>query len=60
MNPMQALSELKANPAAMLKHAGLNVPEDMNDPQQIVQHLLRSGQVQPARYQQALRMMGRR
>ncbi len=59
MNPMQMLSQLKQNPAAVLQQAGLNVPANLTNPQQIVQHLMQSGQVPQARYQQAMQMMGR-
>ena len=57
MNPMQMLSQIKQNPAAVLKQAGLNIPQGMNNPQQIIQHLLQTGQVGNGRYQQALQMI---
>ena len=60
MNPMQALQQMKMNPAAMLKQRGLNIPDGMNNPQQIVQHLLSSGQVSNSRLQSVMQMMGRR
>ncbi len=44
-NPMQMLSQLKSNPAAMLKQAGYNVPGNINNPQDIINHLLNSGQI---------------
>lgn len=59
MNPMQMLSQIKQNPAAVLKQAGLNIPQGMNNPQQIIQHLLQTGQVPQNRYQQAMQMMSR-
>ena len=64
-NPManlqNALAQVRQNPVAILKQAGLNIPNGMNNPQQIVQHLLQSVHVPNARYQQALQMMqGRR
>lgn len=59
MNPMQMMNQLRQNPAAVLKQAGLNIPDGMTNPQQIVNHLLQSGQVPQARYQQAMQMMGR-
>ena len=59
-NPMQLVQQLRANPAAMLKQRGLNIPAGMNDPQQIIQHLVQSGQVPNARLQQAMQMLGRR
>ena len=57
-NPQQMLQQLRSNPAAMLKQAGLNIPDGMNDPNQIVNHLLQSGQVSNQRLQMAQRMMG--
>lgn len=60
MTPQQAVQQLRADPSGMLRQFGMNVPANMKDPQQIVNHLLQSGQVPQARYQQALRMMGRR
>ena len=53
----QMISQLRQNPAALLKQAGLNIPSGMNDPQQIIQHLLNSGQVPQQRYQQIMQMM---
>ena len=57
-NPMQMMQQLRSNPAATLKQAGMNIPDGMNDPQQIVNHLLQSGQINNARLQAAQRMMG--
>ena len=59
MNPMQLLSQIKQNPSAILKQAGLSIPQGMNNPQQIIQHLLQTGQVPQNRYQQAMQMMSR-
>lgn len=59
VTPQQALQQLRSNPAAVLKQAGLSVPDGMRNPQQIINHLLQSGQVPQARYQQAMQMMGR-
>jgi len=53
----QLISQLRQNPAALLQQAGLNIPSGMNDPQQIIQHLLQSGQVPQQRYQQIMQMM---
>ena len=44
-NIMGMLSQLKQNPMAMLTRAGFNVPGNVSGPQQIVQHLVQSGQV---------------
>jgi hypothetical protein len=59
INPMQMMQQLRANPAAMLKQVGLSIPDGMNDPQKIVNHLLQSGQVPQGRYQQAMQMLSR-
>ena len=58
MNPFQMMSQLQRNPAAILRQRGLQIPDGMTNPQQIVQHLLQSGQIPQARYQNALRTMG--
>lgn len=60
MNPMQRLQALKQNPASVLQQAGMNIPQGMNNPTQIIQYLLQSGQVQQNRYNQILSMLGRR
>jgi hypothetical protein len=54
MNPMQFLSQMKQNPASVLGQR-FNVPNGMNDPNQIINHLVNSGQVSP---QQINRLMG--
>lgn len=62
-NPMQMLSQLKGNPSQMLKQAGYNIPANMNNPQEIINHLLNSGQVNNSRLnmaQQIARQFGRR
>jgi len=62
-NPMQMLSQLRSNPAGMLRQAGYNIPDGMNNPQQIVNHLLNSGQVNQGRLnmvQQMAQQFGRR
>jgi len=60
MNPMQMIQQLRQNPAAMLKQAGMTIPDGMSNPQQIVQHLVQSGQVSNTRLQSVMQMMGRR
>lgn len=44
-NPMQKLQELRQNPVSVLQQAGYNIPQGMNNPQQIIGHLLQSGQL---------------
>lgn len=45
MNPMAMLSQLRSNPLGVLRQAGYNVPENISNPQQIVQYLMNSGQI---------------
>lgn len=59
-NPQQILQQLQQDPAGMLKQKGLTIPQGMTNPQQIVNHLISSGQVPNARLQQIMQMMGRR
>lgn len=56
MNPMQMIQQLQANPIQFLQRAGFNVPSNLNDPNQIIQHLMNSGQISQQRYEQARRM----
>lgn len=61
INPMQMLSQLKSNPFGMLRKAGFNVPENINNPQAIIQHLMNSGQLtqqQLTKAQQAAQNFG--
>lgn len=44
-NMFAALNQLKANPAAVLQQAGYNVPGNLTSPQQIINHLLQTGQL---------------
>ena len=43
-NIIGMLNQLKQNPVAMLS-SKFNIPQDMNDPNQILQHLLNTHQV---------------
>ena len=56
MNPMQMLSQLRSNPLAMLQKAGYNIPQNLNDPQAIIQHLMNSGQITQQQMNNAQRM----
>lgn len=58
MTPQDAFTQLRNDPVGTLRKAGLNVPDGMNDAQQIVQHLLQSGQLPQGRLQQAMQMAG--
>lgn len=59
-SPNELLQQIRKDPAGMLRQKGLNIPQGMNNPQQIVNHLISSGQIPNARLQQVLQMMGRR
>lgn len=50
------VDQLKSDPSGVLQRAGLNVPAGMNNPQQIINYLLQSGQVNNPRLQMAQRM----
>ena len=56
-NPMSMIQQLRQNPMAVLSRAGLNIPQGMNDPNAIIQHLVQSGQVPQERYNQVMRMV---
>lgn len=56
MNPMQMLQQLRQNPVQMLRQAGLNVPDNLTSPNDIIQHLMNSGQISQQRYEQARQM----
>lgn len=58
-NPMQILqmiSNLQQNPMQILRQAGLNIPNGVNSPQDIIQHLLNSGQITQEQVNQAQQM----
>ena len=45
-NMQDALRQLQSNPKEFLQKAGMNVPDEMlNNPQAIVMHLIKTGQV---------------
>ena len=50
------LNQLRQNPLALLQQAGFNVPTGLTDPQQIIQHLTQSGQVNQTQLNQAQQM----
>lgn len=53
------LQSLKSNPEQALKQAGYNIPVGMHDAQQIINHLLQSGQVTNPRLQMAQQMLSK-
>lgn len=52
-NAMQMIQQLQQNPMQFLKKSGYNIPENMNDPNAIIQYLMNSGQISQERYNQA-------
>ena len=54
-NFMQLYSQFKQNPMAMLSQR-YNIPQNMQDPNEIIQHLLNSGQVSQAQVNQVMQM----
>lgn len=56
-NIMQMVQQFKSNPAKFFMQRKWNVPQDMmNDPNQIMQHLLSSGQVTQEQMNRAYQM----
>ena len=55
-NPVQMIQQLKANPIQFLQRAGFNVPNNLNDPNAIIQHLMNSGQISQQNYERARQM----
>lgn len=54
-NFMTMLNQFKQNPMAMLSQR-FNIPQGMNDPNQIIQHLLNSGQVSQEQVNKVMQM----
>lgn len=54
-NLMQMVAQFKQNPMGMLMQK-YNIPQNMTNPQQIVQHLLNSGQVTQEQVNRAMQM----
>ena len=56
-NFMSQLQALQKNPMQFLLQRKLNVPQNiMNDPNAIIQHLMNTGQITQAQYNQANQM----
>jgi hypothetical protein len=50
MNIFQAISQVKSNPAML----GFNLPQGMNNPNDIIQHLLDTKQITQSQYNTAV------
>lgn len=57
-DPQAMLKDLRANPAGFMAQAGYSVPAGMNDPRQIVDHLMQSGQLPQNRLTRAMQIFG--
>lgn len=55
-NPMQMLMQLKQNPLSLLQKVGFNIPTNLSSPQQIVEHLTKTGQINQAQLNHAQQM----
>ena len=55
-NQMEMLNKLRNDPVGVLKQSGYNIPAGMNNPRQIIQHLIQSGQVPNGRLNQIQQM----
>lgn len=54
-NFMNQLNQLRQNPVQFLMQRNLNIPQNIsNDPNKIVQHLMNTGQITQAQYNQAM------
>ena len=59
-NPMDLMNQFRnSNPVQILQNLGYNIPAGMNSPQQIVNHLLGSGQIMPAQMQRIQQVASR-
>lgn len=58
-NPMAMLQQLRSNPLGFLRQRGFNVPDNLSDPNQIIQHLMNTGQINQNQYEQARQMAQR-
>ena len=58
MNMQEQLKQLQSNPREFIQRAGVNVPEEMlNNPKQMVMHLINTNQVGGGRLQQIVQMV---
>lgn len=59
MNFMQMFQQFRSNPMQMLMQSRMNIPNGMNDPNQILNHLLKTGQISQEQINSAYQMMQR-
>lgn len=53
---LNLLAQLQQNPLAVLRQRGFNVPDNISNPQAIIQHLMNSGQLTQQQLNQAQMM----
>lgn len=58
-NMMAMLQQLKANPMQFLLQQRMNIPQGMNDPNAILNHLLQTGQISQQQINNAYQMAQR-
>ena len=56
MNPMNLFAQFIQNPMAMLMKR-FNLPQNLNDPNEILNHLIKTGQVTQSQVDQAKQML---
>ena len=55
MNPQtKMLNQLKNNPVAFLQQRGINIPQGMTNPNDILTYLMQTGKVSQAQYNAAV------
>ena len=55
MNIIEMVNQIKTNPVSVLSQR-FNVPQGLNNPNQIIQHLINTGQVSQAQVNRAMSM----
>lgn len=62
-NPLQYMTQFMQNPLGALRASGYSIPDGINDPRQIANHLISSGQLgrgKLGQLQQMARLIGKR
>lgn len=59
-NARMGYQQMQQNPAAFFGQLGVNIPEGMTDPGQIINHLKTSGQIPGNAFNQAMQVYNRR
>lgn len=56
-NPFQMLNQIKQNPIQFIMQRGFNLPNGIgNNPDEIINHLMKTGQVSQEQYNRAVKM----